>query len=484
MAESDVTLTLTYGADGAYTWTVPDAVQELILDLYGAGGSSGAGGRTQGTLSATPGETLEIRVGGQASGRSGGYNGGGDGGESSGDADDGQGGHGASDVRQGGTALSDRVAVAGGAGGNSGGGDGGYPEGTDGADNDGTGGTGGTQSSGGTGANDGSLGTGGDGSGGYNNPGGGGGGGGYYGGGGGVKDSSVPGTGGAGGGGSSTVDTAVVTNESFTTGANADVGSVALTFDLALSVTTGYRSADLSVESVPDAEEYVWYRNGAEVGRTSTATYTDSELTPQTTYDWSVAVVVDGIETDRSGVTTATTGGAAPTDLTLAIADDAELTWTDTNDDEDGYEIHRATEAGVDTSGTPLATTGANETQYVDTNALDGEHYYYRVVAVQDGERGLDSAERDGETDLPAPTDLVHGDTGDETIPLSWTSNANNGSQRVEYRPAGEGASWQTHQSGLALETESATVDGLHNGEEYELRVGVETEHVTTYDAS
>lgn len=152
------------------TWVVPAGVTQVSVQVWGAqGGSSydcdpaiqedgGLGGMAQGTLNVTPGQTLYIYVGGKPTDpgnvtpKPGGFNGGGDGGEY------GAGGGGASDIRVGGTALTDRVVVAGGGGGgNTGcpehgvGGAGGGLVGGDGiGDRGNTPGGGGTQSAGGT----------------------------------------------------------------------------------------------------------------------------------------------------------------------------------------------------------------------------------------------------------------------------------------------------------------------------------------------
>ncbi len=107
-------------------------------DAGSLGGDGGLGGRTSAELIVTPGEVLQVNVGGvgtdaggprdaagaeayesaegDGAGTPGGFNGGGAGGGGGG------GGGGASDIRQGGTALDDRVVVGAGAGG---GGDGG-----------------------------------------------------------------------------------------------------------------------------------------------------------------------------------------------------------------------------------------------------------------------------------------------------------------------------------------------------------------------
>ena len=208
------------------TFTVPAGVTSISVDAYGASGSTnfysgreGKGGRVQTDLTVTPGETLNIYVGGTrnyagyaSSIYSGGWNGGGNGPDPN-CSGVGSAGGGATDIRIGGTALADRVIVAGGGGGCANGGD----DGGDGGGlvgQNGSGGSvspgprygsGGTQSAGGSGgygwyidgaagytiapSSNGSLGQGGTGRA-CNS---GGGGGGYYGGGGGAD------AGGAGG---------------------------------------------------------------------------------------------------------------------------------------------------------------------------------------------------------------------------------------------------------------------------------------------
>ena len=234
---------------GAQDFTVPAGVTHISVVARGAhgGGSPKAnGGRVHAVIPVTPGEKLVVYVGGDASGAKGGFNGGSSGGSSAFSGQNGYGGGGASDVRKGGDALSDRIVVAGGAGGEGGlangygcptptGGKGGGLTGGSGTGGPasyaqcGQGAGGGTQSAGGSGGDggrrcfgsygnagdNGALGTGG--SGGSGSPsgysyvaGGGGGGGGYYGGGGGGAGcssySSYISDGGGGGGGSSYVE--------------------------------------------------------------------------------------------------------------------------------------------------------------------------------------------------------------------------------------------------------------------------------------
>ncbi len=107
----------TFSYTGALqTYTVPAGVNMIQIECWGAQGESvgsstgGLGGYVSGELVVTPGEILNVYVGGQT-----GFNGGGTSGSGSGYLA-GIGG-GASDVRQGGTAFTDRVIVAGAGGG-------------------------------------------------------------------------------------------------------------------------------------------------------------------------------------------------------------------------------------------------------------------------------------------------------------------------------------------------------------------------------
>ena len=108
------------------TFTVPQCIYSLSIDLNGAeggngsNGAAGKGGRLQASLPVMPGAVLTIYVGGKGgdgSGAPGGWNGGGTGMPSNSGCYAGGGGGGGTDIRLGGTALANRVAVAGAGGG-------------------------------------------------------------------------------------------------------------------------------------------------------------------------------------------------------------------------------------------------------------------------------------------------------------------------------------------------------------------------------
>ena len=241
MSLSNVRGSLTFHYTGAkQKFKVPAGVNSVIISATGADGGGRFGGypgRVRAKVPVTAGETLAIFVGGDAA--RGGFNGGGAGTAGSCHHCNGVGGGGASDVREHGDRLADRVVVAGGGGGTGGyewsygrgsangtGGVGGGQIAGQGGQNSGGGGggSGGTQQNGGAGGAgcahrsdgtgaDGSRGVGG--AGGFQSgTGGGGGGGGHYGGGGGgsAEYGCTSGSGygyangGGGGGGSSYVE--------------------------------------------------------------------------------------------------------------------------------------------------------------------------------------------------------------------------------------------------------------------------------------
>jgi hypothetical protein len=137
------------------TFKVPTGVKAITVVAHGAAGgipdstvrSHGRGGRVFAIIPVQPGETLTVIVGGEGtSGTNGsGYNGGATGGgyaTCSGSNCEGYGGGGASDIREGGSSLADRVLVAGGGGGASGTGSCAVVGGAGGGDTGGSGGSG------------------------------------------------------------------------------------------------------------------------------------------------------------------------------------------------------------------------------------------------------------------------------------------------------------------------------------------------------
>jgi gliding motility-associated-like protein len=254
--KAQTTVTFNY-TGSAQTWTVPPCVTSITVTVAGAegGGTTGGNGAiVTGTLTVTPGQTLQMNVGGSGNCPQAGWNGGGNGQNASTAANRSCGGGGASDIRISPYNLSNRLIVAAGGGGMGGGtsdaagGNGGCASGVAGTSPFGQGGGPGTQTAGGAAGppwissgyagTAGTLGVGGNGGSDpcYNVAPGGGGGGGYYGGGGGGSDcySSAPYGGGSGGGGSSLVPSAGGCNP----GTNNGPGYITITYTAGAGTAT------------------------------------------------------------------------------------------------------------------------------------------------------------------------------------------------------------------------------------------------------
>jgi hypothetical protein len=231
-AESATHQTFSY-TGAAQTFTVPAGVTLVTVDAVGAaggsaGGTAGLGEEIQATLTVTPGDVLNVYVGGAGGNSSGAFNGGGIGNG---------GGGGASDIRMGGTTITPtdyRVIVAGGGGGAqlySTGGNAGFLSGSPGSlvdfDVNHTAATGGTQTAGGSAgtggegnATNGARGTGGNSDTfGFAGSTGGGGGGGFFGGGGGADND------GGGGGSSHIVSPATHVSDNLATAGQCDASN-------------------------------------------------------------------------------------------------------------------------------------------------------------------------------------------------------------------------------------------------------------------
>jgi len=312
------TKTVTGGSEE--TWTVPDQVETITIECWGAEGASGTesgglGGYIKGELSVTPNETLTLVAGG-AGGKNdtykGGFPNGGDGGvEGRNGYYQGGGGGGSSHVMRGGTTQSDVKILAGGGGGGGlemdGGNDsrGGHGNGGDAPDTEFLDGGVGGASDDWFGENGSSREDDDD-----NNYGcGGGGGGGYNGGGGGNANAGANDGGGTGGGGGDAYGGGVtnVTTED--------------------AVQTGDGKIVITYEQPPE------------------------------------------IPSDLN--------------KTVGNTVDVNLTWTDNASTEDEYELYCDTTSPVDENSTLVATLPAGTESYTDTFEGDVDHYY-AVRAVRD----------------------------------------------------------------------------------------------------
>ncbi len=147
-----------------------------------------------------------------------------------------------------------------------------------------------------------------------------------------------------------------------------------------------------------------------QVGKTVT-TYTDSGLSPATSYSYRVRAFNAWGTSDPSSVATGTTlpptPPAAPSNLAVsgATTNSLTLTWTDNSTDESGFNIERLDPS----SGTwvLIKTTSRNVTSYTNGRLAPGTTYTYRVYAFNSAGNSAYSNQASGTT-LPAAPARVH----------------------------------------------------------------------------
>ena len=121
---------------------------------------------------------------------------------------------------------------------------------------------------------------------------------------------------------------------------------------------------------------------------------------------------------------------AAPTNLaaTAISSSQINLTWTDSDDTEQGFKIERCTGAGC-SDFAQIATVGANVTSYSNTGLTASTSYSYRVraynAAGDSDYSNTASAVTQAAPALPAaPTNLAATAVSKSQINLTWTDNA------------------------------------------------------------
>jgi chitodextrinase len=185
---------------------------------------------------------------------------------------------------------------------------------------------------------------------------------------------------------------------------------------------------------------YRIYRNGAEVGTSSTTSFSDTGLSPSTSYSYSV-VAFDAAgntsSTSPSAIVTTPPGSqpdtqppSAPASLSAVAtgSTSVDLSWSAATDNVGvtGYRIMR--------NGTQVGT--ATGTSYVDVGLTPSTTYTYTVIARDAANNASASsppasattnAVGGSDTQAPtAPTGLSANATGTSTVDLNWTAATDN----------------------------------------------------------
>jgi len=198
-----------------------------------------------------------------------------------------------------------------------------------------------------------------------------------------------------------------------------------------VATAVGTERIDLTWSPSSDPEsgiaEYVVFRDGEEISRTTTTSFQDGGLTPGATYDYRVSAINGaGDESDPSPPVSATTPGgsgpSAPTDLsaTPVSTESIALSWSPSTDPESEIAFYRVFRDGTEIG----APTG---TEYQDTGLAATTTYEYRVSAVNGDGLESDLSPAVSATTLdaegpPAPTGLTATPSGPSQVSLTWVA--------------------------------------------------------------
>jgi hypothetical protein len=165
------------------------------------------------------------------------------------------------------------------------------------------------------------------------------------------------------------------------------------------AATVTENSVTLNWQDSAGETAYLIWRFTAEAGWMVVAeleedevTFTDSGLTPGTSYTYAVrALNADGFADSELLTIEIAAVLVAPQNLKASAGKGViNLTWTDSNTLETGYEVLRGTTS--DGNFGHLATVSANATSYSDTSVVRGTKYSYQVRAMKGVEAGPVSA--------------------------------------------------------------------------------------------
>ena len=160
-----------------------------------------------------------------------------------------------------------------------------------------------------------------------------------------------------------------------------------------------------------------WQANIATVGANKT-TWIDDDAPIGNTYTYRVRAYAGGNYSSSANETEEFVL-SAPADLTISpeSATSLKITWTDTNEFEEGYKISRKVGDGAWEDG--IATLDANIVTWTDSNAPIGNTYTYRVKAFV-GEYYSNAAEQTEAFILSAPSNLTIIPQSSASLKLTW----------------------------------------------------------------
>jgi subtilisin family serine protease len=201
--------------------------------------------------------------------------------------------------------------------------------------------------------------------------------------------------------------------------------------------------------------------------------WTNTGLTPSTTYSYRVRGYEGSLLGEPSNVATATTLAppSPPANLVASAVSTTSirLDWVDTSTYEQGFKVERSADDGI--SWTQVALLGVNASTYTATSLAPATRYSFRVRAYQGAVNGDYSAIAVATTmDPPSPPANVTAQAlSPSSIKLTWT-NSSPIQTSVKIERSLDAASW-TQVASVSATTTTWTNSSLLPGTEYFYRL-------------
>ncbi len=223
-------------------------------------------------------------------------------------------------------------------------------------------------------------------------------------------------------------------------------------------------SLTLSWQSVAAADGYKVERATAstgpwtQVGQTASnvTSYTNTGLTPGTTYYYRVRSFNEFGDSDPSVTVAGMTSPAAPTNLTASAASASQinLTWQNNTAGQTAVKVERATASSGPWS--QIASVSGTTTSYSSTGLSSLTTYYYRVRAANAGGDSAYSTTANATTQAPpdttapsTPTGLVATGIATNQVRLTWNASTDSGGSGL--------AGYRVYRSGTLITSTTAT---------------------------
>jgi fibronectin type 3 domain-containing protein len=191
----------------------------------------------------------------------------------------------------------------------------------------------------------------------------------------------------------------------------------------------------------------------------ATGSYTATNLSPGTAYDFRVNTTGNGISTPYATLTDVTTPPAAPTNgmVTGTTATTATLAWVDQATNASAYTVE-ASLSGANTWTVLTKTLASMATSYTATNLSPGTSYTFRISATNVGGSSA-YAFISATTPLQPPANLTETSSGNSIV-LTWSASTNATGYTIERATASSGSFTPLGTSSTTTYTDATAAPG------------------------